>query len=76
MLKSPTMTVELSISPFVWFISCSLSSVIRYIYISDSYFFLWNYEKPLFSSGKLFVMKSALSDIVIAPPAFLSLLFA
>lgn len=75
MLKSPTMIVELSISPFVCFISCILNSVIRCIYIYDYYFFLLNYEKPLFSSGKLLVMKSALSDIVIATPAFLFLLF-
>lgn len=67
------MIVELSISPLVYFMSCILSSVIRCIYIYD-YVLLLNYEKPLFSSCKLFVMKSALSDIIIALSAFLLLL--
>ena len=52
-----------------YFIACILNSVIRCIYIYNYYVFLLNYEKSLFSYGKLFVMKSALSNTIIAAPA-------
>lgn len=76
MFKSPALITELSIFPFVYFLSYILNSVVRCIYIYDGYIFLLNYEKSLFSSWKLFVMKSTLSDIIIATPDFSSLLFA
>lgn len=59
----------------VYFISCILSSVTRCVYLYDYYVFLLTNVKSLFSSGKLFVMKSALSDIIIATLVFLCLLF-
>lgn len=66
------MIIELSFLPLRgYFISCILNSVIRRISIYNYYVFLLNYEKSLFSYGKLFVMKSALSNIIIAAPAFL-----
>lgn len=53
-----------------------LSSVIGYIDIYNYYIFLLNYEKFLFSYGQLFVMKSTLSNIIIAALGFWCLLLA